>query len=291
MRKIILILISAILIQTVFVSCEKADNLPWPEETEYGVIATMEYVSDAPTLIYSTPEGLDTTSLDFKISTPFGGDYKTLQLVIAMQANGEKQYDYGKQYIIKEYSKPGTYTVNIDDIVNGVDLYSSRDDVTKGDKFNFFVNVVTTGGKQLYRFLPFKKPTVKVEAVQANTVYNVTPDKCNIDDIFILSIDDASKSAEKINVEATGQQSSQIVDDMIAAIDAKIIEKPTGKWASLVESYTNENGVLKVTAKTGEIIELVAITKIRNSDYEISGYDPNTLANPDFNFEQIFSVR
>ena len=178
MKKILISIAVIAFMQMMFISCEKKANLPWPEETAYGVAATINEVEGEETLIYFND--LDNVAIKFEIGVAYG-DFSKLQLMLAVRANGELAYDYLNQYQIAEYSQTGVYTVTIADIVNGVEIYNSTSDIQQRDKYRFFVNVVTDDGRQLYGFLPFDE---EVSGYDPNTRAN--PDLNFFEDFVVI---------------------------------------------------------------------------------------------------------
>lgn len=160
MKKIFVFFTISIFVMFMFSSCEKKANLPWPDETEYGIPATIVFlgqVTESEALLDWAD--VNNISFDIKIEMPYGGEIASLKLMGAVRPIGTSDFDYLNQYQIAEFSGPGTYTIDIDDIVSGVDIYNSTADIQHYDMLNIFVNVETVDGKILYAFLPMEEET------------------------------------------------------------------------------------------------------------------------------------
>ena len=101
-------------------------------------------------------DDLNNISFPVKIETPYGEEFNNLKLMAATKPITAAEFDFVNQYQIKEYTEGGTYTISIDDIVNGIDIYNSTADIQKYDMFYLFVNIETTDGKMLYGILPYE---------------------------------------------------------------------------------------------------------------------------------------
>jgi|GEM_PF-4352714 len=142
-----LLIIFAILSYLTSCEVEEGENLPYPSETEFGIIPKISKTANSDGSINLYKRGA--TNFEFDVEV-LDGEYSKLYLCVAYNEN----YAYDRQYVIKEIeSVPSTVTVNINDIVSSVDELNDTTDLQPGDKFEFFINVEKSNGDMLRAFI------------------------------------------------------------------------------------------------------------------------------------------